>query len=86
MATDIESGVLEPLADCGGLGATEVGYAFPAQPEPVHQHPFCVRIAPPPLVLLGVSWPQGRLEKVPRLKCARKRLVSPDRADRRCLY
>jgi hypothetical protein len=42
----LASGDNEVVADSGGLGANEVGDAFPAQPEPVHQHPFPVRGAP----------------------------------------
>lgn len=38
------------VANSGGLGADEVSDAFPAQPEPVHQHPLGVRGAPQSLV------------------------------------
>ena len=45
------------VADGGGLGANEVSDAFPAQPEPVHQHPFRVRGAPQSLSMMGVILP-----------------------------
>lgn len=34
------------VSDGGGLGPHQLSDAFPAQPEPVHQHPFRVRGAP----------------------------------------
>ena len=37
----------------GGMNAHELRDAFPAQPEPVHQHPFRVRSAPQPPVHNG---------------------------------
>ena len=45
----------EVVSDRGGLGAHEGSDALPAQPEPVHQHPFGVRSAPQPPVHDGSS-------------------------------
>ena len=41
------------VPDDGGMNAHELSDAFPAQPEPVHQHPFRVRSAPQPPVHNG---------------------------------
>ena len=41
------------VSDGGGMNAHEVSDAFPAQSEPVHQHPFRVRSAPQPPVHNG---------------------------------
>jgi hypothetical protein len=54
----LESGVLaagddQVVSDDGGMNPHELSDAFPAQSEPVHQHPFRVRSAPQPPVHNG---------------------------------
>jgi hypothetical protein len=59
----LESGILaagdnQVVPDDGGMNAHELSDAFPAQSEPVHQHPFRVRSAPQPTVHNGPILPR----------------------------